>query len=375
MTTAPLVPADVDLRDFTFMPLDVARLRDSKIVDEVNGEAFRAAVLLWCAAWHQVPASSLPNDDVQLAKFAVYGRVVSEWLKVKDGALYGFVLCSDGRLYHPVVAEKAVEASEKKAEYAERSNARTEKARAAAQARWGKGNAEGGGTPSVDDAHARDMPSTLIAQNNANASGKQCGGMLQALPKGTGTGRETRKSSLRSPRGDAGASAENSKQPLSWSAKANLDRVEQRCRTALDGHAPDDLVIGPVARLEADGFDLDREIIPAMVDAAMGARRRIRTWQLLADKARERIGLPHAKAQPASERLIDPDLKRRAQLSRAREYLLDGRWGANAGPRRGEPGCRIPEDVWEEAKRAIEAEKSAWEESRRAESSGFATHH
>lgn len=147
MTTTPLVPPDVDLRDFAFMPLDVARLRDSKIVDEVDGEAFRAAILLWCAAWHQVPAGSLPNDDGQLAKFAGYGRVVSEWLKVKDGALYGFVLCSDGRLYHPVVAEKAVEAWEKKAEYAERSNARAEKARAAAQARWGKGNADRGSTP------------------------------------------------------------------------------------------------------------------------------------------------------------------------------------------------------------------------------------
>lgn len=66
------------------------RLRDSKIVDEVSGDEFRAAVLLWCAAWHQVPAASLPDDDAQLAKFAGYGRVVKEWLKHKAGALHGF---------------------------------------------------------------------------------------------------------------------------------------------------------------------------------------------------------------------------------------------------------------------------------------------
>lgn len=106
----PLVPAEVDLRDYQFMPLDVVRLRDSRIVDEVTGDEFRAAVLLWCSAWHQVPAGSLPDDDAQLAKFAGYGRVIKEWLRRKAGALHGFVLCNDGRLYHPVIAEKAIDA-------------------------------------------------------------------------------------------------------------------------------------------------------------------------------------------------------------------------------------------------------------------------
>jgi hypothetical protein len=107
---APLVPADVDLRDFTFMPLDVVRLRDSKISAMVSGDEFRAAVLLWCASWHQKPASSLADDDVELAQLAGYGRVVGEWQKVRSGALHGWIKCNDGRLYHPVVAEKAIEA-------------------------------------------------------------------------------------------------------------------------------------------------------------------------------------------------------------------------------------------------------------------------
>ncbi len=108
--TAPLTPADCDLRDFGFMPLDVRRFRDSDLVSNEDPEAIVAAIMLWGAAWHQVPAASLPDDDRTLANLAGYGKVVKEWLKVKDGALRGFVTCDDGRLYHPVVAAKAREA-------------------------------------------------------------------------------------------------------------------------------------------------------------------------------------------------------------------------------------------------------------------------
>lgn len=107
---APLVPAGVILRDFAYMPLDVVRLRDSRLVVEVSAEAFRCAVMLWCVSWHQVPAGSLPDDDLLLAGYAGFGRSTREWLKHRAGALHGWVKCSDGRLYHPVVAEKAIEA-------------------------------------------------------------------------------------------------------------------------------------------------------------------------------------------------------------------------------------------------------------------------
>ena len=108
--THPLVPADVDLRDFAFMPLDVVRLRDSDLAALEEPATCWAAVLLWCASWHQLPAASLPDDDRVLANLAGFGRVVREWAKVKEGALRGWVRCSDGRLYHPVVAEKALDA-------------------------------------------------------------------------------------------------------------------------------------------------------------------------------------------------------------------------------------------------------------------------
>lgn len=121
--SGPLVPAEVDLRDFGFMPLDVLRLRDSDLMALSTGDEFKAAVALWCVAWHQVPAASLPNDDRLLARYSGAGAA---WRKVKAEALRGFVECSDGRLYHATIAEKAREAWESKLAQRARTKAATE---------------------------------------------------------------------------------------------------------------------------------------------------------------------------------------------------------------------------------------------------------
>jgi hypothetical protein len=110
----PLLPADVDLRDFAFMPLHVRRLRDSRLVATRKAEEALAAILLWSASWHQVPSASIPDDDFELAQLAGYGRAAREFKRIRDGALHGFVKCSDGRFYHPVVAEQAAEAWNRK---------------------------------------------------------------------------------------------------------------------------------------------------------------------------------------------------------------------------------------------------------------------
>lgn len=118
-TPEPLTPLDCNLQDFQFMPLDVLRLRDSELASNETPESCWAAVLLWCAAWHQVPAGSIPNDEQWIAKQAGYarrGRIDKEWNDVRPGALRGWVECSDGRLYHPVVAEKARDAWQSKLE-------------------------------------------------------------------------------------------------------------------------------------------------------------------------------------------------------------------------------------------------------------------
>ncbi len=106
----PLTPPECVLRDFDFMPLHVRQLRDSRFAASVTPQAFMSGVLLWCAAWHQTPAGSLPDDDIELARFAGFGRMVDAWREVRDEALHGFELCSDGRLYHRIVSEEALKA-------------------------------------------------------------------------------------------------------------------------------------------------------------------------------------------------------------------------------------------------------------------------
>lgn len=106
----PLVPAEVDLRDFAYMPLDVVRLMRSSAWRKIRRapELGYWSVNLWASSWHEVPAASLPDDDDELADFARCEP--KTWDKVKAKVLAGWVKCSDGRLYHPVVAEKALEA-------------------------------------------------------------------------------------------------------------------------------------------------------------------------------------------------------------------------------------------------------------------------
>lgn len=106
----PLTSADCDLRDFPYMPLMVTRLRRSKawLMAKRQPELGFYMMNLWISSWHDKPAASLENDDDVLADLAMC--TIEKWKKVRDKVLHGWVLCSDGRLYHPIVAERAAEA-------------------------------------------------------------------------------------------------------------------------------------------------------------------------------------------------------------------------------------------------------------------------
>ena len=106
----PLTPADCDLSGFDYMPVEVARVRNSGLAATESREACWAAFMVWSQSWMEVPAASVKNDERELASAAGYGRDIKGWRKVRDGALRGFVDGGDGRLYHPVVAVKALEA-------------------------------------------------------------------------------------------------------------------------------------------------------------------------------------------------------------------------------------------------------------------------
>ena len=158
---APLTPPDADMTGFAYMPLDVQRLRDSDLAAVASDGGFRAAVLGWCVAWQQVPAGSLPDDDVLLARLLGFGRDVASFKAVRVDALRGYVKCSDGRLYHPVVCEKEVEALAKRRSYVSRGKAGSEK-------RWKSDIVENQGVAGKVDSSAIAQPcavdSSAIAQ-------------------------------------------------------------------------------------------------------------------------------------------------------------------------------------------------------------------
>lgn len=275
---APPVPADADLRDYRFMPLDVVRLRDSAIVGAVKPIEFRAAILLWCAAWHQVPASSLPDDDVQLAKLAGYGVVIREWLKVKNGALYGFVKCSDGRFYHPVIAEKVAEALDGK------QKAR-DKGLAGAAKRWGKENA------------------TAIQKNST--------GIAQAMPEnGKGEGHGKREG------------REREEKPSSISANGHeaalgLADLETKLREAAGWQnepAPMLAVTGPIQALIEAGANLELDVLPTVKAKADRARSRT-SWNFFVGAIKEAHAM-RLQAGKLPDATVAEQQNRRAQALR-----------------------------------------------------------
>lgn len=184
----PLTPPDCDLRGMPFMPVDLVRLFDSDLYALSTGDEFKAAFTLWGKAFLQVPAGSIPADDRILAHLSGAG---SGWRKVREMALRGWVKASDGRLYHPVVAEKAREAWE--ARKAQR--ARTEAARQArAQRRQNSDNA-------ATDAATTNATTHVTTSVTDYVTGS----------KGQGQGQGIKERTPQPPSADADGGAENSK--------------------------------------------------------------------------------------------------------------------------------------------------------------------
>ena len=200
----PLTPPECDLRGFEYMPLEVSRLRDSSLAANASGEEFRCAVLLWCASWHQVPAASLPNDDKQLAQLSGFGRGVKDFQKVREGAMHGWVLCADGRWYHPVIAERAIKGWEDRLAFRDKQEKRKEAARIAAEARW---NAE-------KEAKAKASQSDVDAERMRNASETDAVGMRDASFFDAERERESVRESVRERERDIKSKSKKPSDPL-----------------------------------------------------------------------------------------------------------------------------------------------------------------
>lgn len=156
----------------------------------------------------------------------------------------------------------------------------------------------------------------------------------------------------------AGNQADGKDEPPPETAKQRFARVEAACRAAVPPDWLNDPVVGPMAHLEADGLDLDREIIPAILDIVAGSRTPIRTWRLMADKVAERVAVqresrsalrlsPKPATPPENEERVSlgefgcyPESTVRQMLARFRDA---GSWIESCfGPPPGQPGCRVP---------------------------------
>ena len=111
---APLVPAEINLETFPWAPVRLAFLSGHPLALAQHAEPFRALVLLIAQAWRQQPAMTAPDDDIQLASMAGFGRDVDAWLAVRDMVMQGWMLCSDGRWHHPEPAAWAMQSWEAK---------------------------------------------------------------------------------------------------------------------------------------------------------------------------------------------------------------------------------------------------------------------
>ena len=243
--TAPLTPAGCDLRDFQFMPLQVERLKKSKawLYAKRRPELGFYMINLWAASWHEVPAASLEDDDDVLADAAMCD--LKRWPQVKEKVLHGWVKCSDGRLYHPVVAEKAIEAWEAK----KKQRGRTAKA---TEARKNvTGNDKAPNDKRDDDRNERRNDNRNVARNDDRDDD---------VTSTKGQGRDSRQG------------REKEEIPEAAEPYDPLARLDVLCRLLRKSPATHAGIIqkwpNELNALMAEGLDFDRHILPCVKDAS-----------------------------------------------------------------------------------------------------------
>ena len=302
------------------MPLDVARLRDSDLALSASGDEFKAAVLLWCASWCQVPAASLPADDRLICRLA--GLDLKAWARVKAGALRGWVECDDGRLYHPTVAEKARDAWERRQDW-EKANA----GKAARQQRWRERckalsaqlRASGVEVPAgaslatlealVDGLH---VDASVDVYRDAGETGK------------TGTGTGTVYS----------APTERAPQPPDPDREAWQRGTALLCRQGRMKDAQARKLFGAILR---DHKLQARDLLPSVVKSEASGTEDPQSYLKAAARA---LASRTAANVPAPSRWGDDQWNTAVRL-----YREDGSWSDGMGPRPDQPGCEAPHPI------------------------------
>ena len=349
--TAPLTPPDCDLRGLPYMPLDVVRLIDSDLTALSGGDQFKAAVLLWCKSWNQVPAASLPSDDRILARFL--GLTPGAWRRVRDVALRGWVECSDGRIYHPVVAEKALQAwSERQDHRAARENETERKRREREERKRLFADLRAAGVHlawNVSLQELRSKHAEVTGEPNLSATcPPDCPPPVTAKK---GEGRE-REGTIE----DTGASAEPPRpavrpsQSKGWQADQAFARAWDACTDAM--------------RRRSDARAKTWPAWKRAAEAAGGSDALVRALgrYLREDPDVQRTGGPGFHrwlADGTWDHWLGPQGGREASTWGEDQWAAavglwrrDGRWGDTLGPAPGQPGCRVPQRLLVEPVRA-----------------------
>lgn len=106
----PLIPPEVNLEGMDAFLMDAKTLLSSSFMARATPQEFRAGVRLWLHSWLESVPGSLPNDDRTLCRFSGCGDDLRKWRHVRAMAMHKFVLCSDNRWYHPVLAKDVLRA-------------------------------------------------------------------------------------------------------------------------------------------------------------------------------------------------------------------------------------------------------------------------
>ena len=173
----PPVPADADLRHFPSMQIDVRAVRDGQLAPIQDAQAFTVTMLAYCVAWHQLPAGSLPDDDLMLAR--LLSSSLARWRRLRPLVLAGWKKCRDGRLYHPELAEKvrrAADLSRRQSSNARAPNARQILDRQANQGSHGLATRQTGG-------EAVALPGKGVEKEKTSSSSLRSDDELPAAPR------------------------------------------------------------------------------------------------------------------------------------------------------------------------------------------------
>lgn len=207
----PPIPADADLRHFEWFPLYHRNLMNSDFwlsnIDQP--EVIVAALKLWIAAWNQVPAGSLPDNDIILAHLAGISDitkrrtefdgcmdlgerkttatdVLSERLldaeRTLRAARWGWERHSDGRLYHEYLTKivlKQLSKSTKQRAAAHETNKKKKKKQQDGRSHAKRTHSD---APSARSAHAQHTHSDTLTGGEGEGEGKRKGESFPPTP-------------------------------------------------------------------------------------------------------------------------------------------------------------------------------------------------